>query len=313
MPERIPKSVAKLVVFRAVLASDGKTAATGKTIPITISKNGAASFSNPAAGATNATEMASGFYKFTLAAGDNDTVGPLTWKGAEGTIVDVGDVFEVVGDVTIAGQLIIQDGIDVSCTTSNRPAIKAVANGTGTALRLHGGSGGGAAVFLYTSSALSSDIVLMTADGASTNGIRCEVGGTALKFQGGTLAAWLVSGSNAATEVVRVESGGSGDTNGITLTPSGTAAGINTTAEEALLNSIADTILRRLMANVEASTDGDTLGEASLYGLVQRVSKSSTLAHANKLTIYKTDGTTELAQVSTASDASADPITKMGV
>lgn len=78
-------------------------------------------------------------------------------------------------------------------------------------------------------------------------------------------------------------------------------------------DAIADTVLRRLMANVESSTNGDTLGEASIYGLIQRVSKSSTLAHANKLTIYKTDGMTELAQVTTASDAAADPITKVGV
>lgn len=77
--------------------------------------------------------------------------------------------------------------------------------------------------------------------------------------------------------------------------------------------TLAAVIIRRTMANVEADAAGDTLDEASLYGLVQRVSKSSTLAHTNKLTIYQTDGTTELAQVSTASDASADPITKVGV
>lgn len=96
MSERIPQSVSKLVVFRAYLASDGATPATGKTIAITISKNGATSFSNPAAGATNATEMASGFYKFTLGTGDIDTQGPLAWRGAEGTIHDAGDVYSVV-------------------------------------------------------------------------------------------------------------------------------------------------------------------------------------------------------------------------
>lgn len=102
MSERIPQSVAKLVVFRAFLASDHVTPATGKTIAITISKNGATSFSNPAAGATNATEMASGFYKVSLGTGDTDTVGPLAYRGAEGTIDDVGDVFVVV-NATNAG------------------------------------------------------------------------------------------------------------------------------------------------------------------------------------------------------------------
>ena len=52
--ERIPQSVAIRVTFKAYLASDHATPATGKTIAITISKNGAA-FGNPSAGATNAT------------------------------------------------------------------------------------------------------------------------------------------------------------------------------------------------------------------------------------------------------------------
>jgi len=95
MSERIPQSVAKVVVFRAYLAGTA-TPATGKTIAITISKNGATSFSNPNAGATNATEMASGFYKFTLGTTDTNTVGPLAWRGAEGTIDDAGDVYSVV-------------------------------------------------------------------------------------------------------------------------------------------------------------------------------------------------------------------------
>lgn len=95
MSERIPSNQAYLVVFRAYLASDGKTPATGKTIAITISKNGATSFSNPAAGATNATEMASGFYKFTLAAGDVDTLGPLAWRGTHADINDAGDKLTV--------------------------------------------------------------------------------------------------------------------------------------------------------------------------------------------------------------------------
>ena len=95
MAERIPQSIAYLVVFRAFLAADGKTPATGKTIAVTISKNGGA-FGNPAVGALNATEISSGFYKFTLAAGDTDTLGPLAWRGAEGTINDAGDVLTVV-------------------------------------------------------------------------------------------------------------------------------------------------------------------------------------------------------------------------
>lgn len=94
MAERIPQSVSYLVVFRAFLASDGKTPATSKTIAITISKNGGA-FGNPNAGATNATEISSGFYKFTLDTTDTGTLGPLAWRGSHADINDAGDVLTV--------------------------------------------------------------------------------------------------------------------------------------------------------------------------------------------------------------------------
>ena len=95
---RISQSVAKRVSFKAFLASDGKTPATGKTIAITISKNGAA-FANPNAGATNATEIASGWYYVDLDTTDTGTVGPLIVRGTEGTIDDVGRDFSVEGPI----------------------------------------------------------------------------------------------------------------------------------------------------------------------------------------------------------------------
>lgn len=95
MPERIPNAAAKTVVFRAISSTDHFTPTTGKTIAITISKNGGA-FGNLNAGATNATEMTSGFYKFTLDTTDTGTDGPLAWRGAGTGIDDTGDVFEVV-------------------------------------------------------------------------------------------------------------------------------------------------------------------------------------------------------------------------
>ena len=125
MAEIIPPNVAKLVEFRAYLTATGLPA-TGKTIPITISKNGGASFSNPAAGATNATETASGFYKFTLGAGDTDTAGPLKWRGAEGTIHDVGDVYtvsaqsELVAAVLAAIVAILADPEDIALAVGTR-------------------------------------------------------------------------------------------------------------------------------------------------------------------------------------------------
>lgn len=93
MPERIPQSVAYTVVFKAYL-TDGITPATGKTIAITISKNTAA-FGNPSAGATNATEIASGWYYVALSTTDTGSLGPLIVHGAVATVDNVDLAFTV--------------------------------------------------------------------------------------------------------------------------------------------------------------------------------------------------------------------------
>ena len=71
LPIRVP-----LKVFNA----DG-TEAIGKTLAVVISKNGGA-FANPAAGATNATEIGSGWYYWqSTAPTDTGTAGPLIVRG----------------------------------------------------------------------------------------------------------------------------------------------------------------------------------------------------------------------------------------
>lgn len=92
----IPQSTAFTCVFKAFLSSDHVSEATAKTIAITISKNGATSFSNPNAGATNATEMASGWYKVALDTTDTGTTGPLAVRGTASGIDDVGVLLQVV-------------------------------------------------------------------------------------------------------------------------------------------------------------------------------------------------------------------------
>ncbi len=94
--ERISQSVAKRVPLKAFLAGT-VTAATGKTIAVVISKNGAA-FGNPSAGATNATEIASGWYYVDLSTTDTGTAGPLIVRGTEGTI----DATEIAFSVEVA-------------------------------------------------------------------------------------------------------------------------------------------------------------------------------------------------------------------
>jgi len=50
------------ILLRAYLTSDHISDATGKTVAVTISKNGGA-FGNPSAGATNATEIGNGWFQ----------------------------------------------------------------------------------------------------------------------------------------------------------------------------------------------------------------------------------------------------------
>lgn len=95
MAERIPQSVTKRVQLSAYLSADHVTAATGKTIAVTISKNGAA-FGNPSGGATNATEIASGWYYVDLSTTDTGTAGPLIVLGTAATVDPVQISFSVV-------------------------------------------------------------------------------------------------------------------------------------------------------------------------------------------------------------------------
>lgn len=95
MPGRIPQSATIRAPLQAYLASDHISPATGVTIAITISKNGAA-YGNPSAGATNATEIGSGSYYVDLSGTDTGSTGPLFIKGTSATIDNVIQSYDVV-------------------------------------------------------------------------------------------------------------------------------------------------------------------------------------------------------------------------
>lgn len=175
--ERIPQGVAYLLVFKAFLKSDHTTEATSKTIPITISKNGATSFSNLAAGATNATEIASGWYKVTLATGDTDTPGPLAVRGAEASIDDFGIVLDVVS-ANNAGLAALPD--------MNYIAKSGAAIGRGTVTT-------GASTTSVPSSALA------IGGAAATGVVADQFKGRVVLFDGDTTTAGLRGASSAIT------------------------------------------------------------------------------------------------------------------
>lgn len=74
-------------------------------------------------------------------------------------------------------------------------------------------------------------------------------------------------------------------------------------------NKIADHVRRRTQQNVENSEDGDPLSLSSEYGFIQQAQKSNTTTHAGQLTVFKTDGITELGTLDLSTDPAAEPTT----
>jgi hypothetical protein len=179
MSERIPQSTTIRVPFKAYSSTDGGTEATGITITITISKNGAA-FGNPSAGATNATEISNGWYYVDLSTTDTGTLGPLIIRGTGTGIDDVGLARDVV-KATTGGFTALPDvaagasgGVPLSVDSSGRVDVLKI-NGTsqtardlGASVLLSSGTGTGQI-------SLSSGAVALQADQAVNV---TKVGGT---------------------------------------------------------------------------------------------------------------------------------------
>lgn len=96
---RLAQSAAYTVMMKLFDSADHVTAKTGSTVAITISKVGGA-FGNPAAGASNATEVSVGWYKFALGAGDTDTLGDLVVRGTASGADAVEQIMQVVSATT---------------------------------------------------------------------------------------------------------------------------------------------------------------------------------------------------------------------
>lgn len=63
---------------------------------------------------------------------------------------------------------------------------------------------------------------------------------------------------------------------------------------QAILNSIADSVLRRIAVNIEASAFGDTIDLQSLYGMVAMAVNKTASTAADTVTVYKANNTTAL-------------------
>lgn len=96
---RIAQGEAYTVMMKLFDSTDHVTAKTGSTVAITLSKAGAA-FGNPAAGASNATEVSNGWYKFALGTGDTDTLCDLVIRGTASGADATEQVMQVVSATT---------------------------------------------------------------------------------------------------------------------------------------------------------------------------------------------------------------------
>lgn len=103
------QSTARRVMLKLYLTSDHVTPATGKTVAVTISKNGGA-FGNPSAGATTATELSNGWYYVDLSTTDLDTLGDLVVRGTATACDDAERLF-AVAKATNRGMTGIPDAV----------------------------------------------------------------------------------------------------------------------------------------------------------------------------------------------------------
>ncbi len=216
MPERIPQSTAILIPLYAVLSSDHITPATGKTIAITISVNGAA-FGNPSGGATNATEIGNGWYYFSASTTDTGTLGPLIVHGAVATIDNVDIAYSVVSatsggytnlDATVSSRLASASYTAPSNLTAAQIATGiwqdttsgdfTVSSSIGKSLYTAGVVPGGATGLFITSSYTTPPTAVQNADALLDRADGIEVGLTprqALRLDSAALAGKLSGGA----------------------------------------------------------------------------------------------------------------------
>lgn len=94
------------------------------------------------------------------------------------------------------------------------------------------------------------------------------------------------------------------------------ATGAITAAQLALdaCQKVADILARRHTSAIEASAEGEALTVNSLYGAIAMGSghKRDTVTHPGQLTVYRSNGVAELAQVPLTTDADAEPIVAAG-
>jgi hypothetical protein len=197
---RLPQSTAYTVMLKLFLSSDHVSAATGKTVAIKISKAGGA-FADPNAGASNATEVSNGWYKFALDTTDTNTLGDLVVRGTAASCDDAEQVCQVV-KATNGGLTALPDavagasgGLPLSVDASGRVDVLKI-NGTSQTARDVGASvllsaGTGTGQLDFTSGVVKANLA--------------QILGTALTETAGQIAAGFKKFFNIATPAATMD------------------------------------------------------------------------------------------------------------
>lgn len=287
MAERIPQSTAIRVPLKVFL-TDGFSDATGKTIAVVISKNGAA-FGNPSAGATNATEIANGWYYVDLSTTDTGTAGPLIVRGTA-TGVDNSEVvynvvnahnggFDGVLNATIAGDAYTRLGAPAGASIS--ADIAAVKSDT-------------AAVKTQTDK-----LAFTVANQVDANVLDWK-GSTAPAMTGDAYARLgAPAGASVSADVAAVKANTTTLVAGVTVTTNSDKTGYALTAGEE--TNIADALLKRDLSAVTGEAARSVLN--AVRKLMNKVDISGTT-----LTVRKEDDTTAAYTQTIVADATQNPI-----
>jgi hypothetical protein len=273
------QSTARNVLLKLYLTSDHVTAATAKTLTVTLSKDGATF----AAAAGAVTELANGWYKVALTTADTNTLGTLVVRATATSCDDAERIFEVVAfDPQSATSLGLSNLATAVSTPPTVAAIRAEIDSNSTKLD--------AAVSTRLATA-----GYTAPDSAATIAAAVWAAGTRTLSSFGTLAAdvWAV-----ATRALTDKAGFSLAVTPPTAAEVATAVGF-TAAPTA--NENADALLKRDWTAVSGEASRSVLN--ALRALRNKVSRSGAT-----LTVTTEDDSTTAFTAALTTDAAALPI-----
>ncbi|MEI9971045.1 MAG: hypothetical protein WDO73_02775 [Ignavibacteriota bacterium] len=289
--------------MKAYLAADHLSDATGKTIAIAISKNGAA-FANSSVGAVNATEIGNGWYYVDLSAVDTGTQGPVVVRGVEASIDNVELVYQVVDPTNLGAS-------NLDAATSSRSTFAGLSAGDHTAIAADAVAGltaqgysSARAGYLDTLNGIVAAIWGAAARtltafgfgvGASAADVRVEMDANSVKLA--NLDAAMSSRSTFAGGAV------ASVTDPVTVGTNSDKTGYALAAAPPTASDVADAFLDRSLAG--GANGGRTVRDSL------RVSRNKVVIAGTTITVYAEDDVTVAWTGTLTTDPSAVPITAL--